>query len=246
MEHSSFKSVVNGNSERNAIHPEVALRIAMAARELPEVDLKDFLAGIISLLGEPLTVPKLTKLRVSNIRKMDCLEDVDLSFVKQALEFLKGKGIDQQAEPLPQIEQWTDDSEHGSIMVACASNSGDFIDGHFGSCARFLIYRLSQQQICLTDIRVPGLVEEGEDKNALRALLLADCQVLYTVSIGGPAAAKVVRAGLHPVKVPGGGKASDILLRLQQTLAVSPPPWLAKAMGKTPEERIRFRQEVSA
>ncbi len=133
----------------------------------------------------------------------------------------------------------------GSIRVACASNSGDNINGHFGSCARFLIYQISADEIKLVDIRVPGTVPDDADKNALRAQLINDSQVLYTISVGGPAAAKVVRAGLHPIKLPQGGKAVEVLERLQETLAGSPPPWLAKVMGQEPEERVRFREEAS-
>ena len=48
--------------------------------------------------------------------------------------------------------------------------------------------------------------------------------------IGGPAAAKVVRAGIHPVKIPAAGSARETLARLQETLRL-PPPWLAKVMG---------------
>ena len=33
----------------------------------------------------------------------------------------------------------------------------------------------------------------SEDRNMFRVDLIRDCQVLYVVSIGGPAAAKVVR-----------------------------------------------------
>ncbi len=53
------------------------------------------------------------------------------------------------------------------------------------------------------------------------------------VSIGGPAAAKVVRRDIHPVKKPDGGEAKILLAELQAALA-APPPWLAKAMGLTP------------
>ncbi len=244
MEHSS--PVRSHAPEQAGIAPDIALSIALAARTLPEVEIRDLLSGIISLVGEPLTKAKLTKLKVSKLKQLGCLEEVDVSYLKEALAILKGRGIEQSSEPLPQIEKWQGDLEQGSIFVACASNTSDQIDGHFGSCTRFLIYRLSSAEKRLVDIRVPGPVDEGEDKNALRAALLKDCQVLYTVSIGGPAAAKVVRAGLHPVKLPAGGSAPEILLRLQSTIANSPPPWLAKAMGFAPEDRVRFREGATA
>ena len=56
--------------------------------------------------------------------------------------------------------------------------------------------------------------------------------VLYSddFAIGGPAAAKVVRADVHPVKKPTGGAAREVLKELQSRLD-SPPPWLAQIMG---------------
>ncbi|MGB1110107.1 MAG: dinitrogenase iron-molybdenum cofactor biosynthesis protein, partial [Gammaproteobacteria bacterium] len=72
------------------------------------------------------------------------------------------------------------------------------------------------------------------------------CQLLYVASIGGPAAAKVVRAGVHPIKLPPNAEvpeADTLLEGLQVTLSGNPPPWLAKAMGASPEERVRFERE---
>ena len=64
-------------------------------------------------------------------------------------------------------------------------------------------------------------------------------------SIGGPAAAKVVRAGVHPVKIAKGGPASETLARLQESLK-SPPPWLARIMGVEAASLAPFRELVEA
>ncbi|MNN29334.1 Dinitrogenase iron-molybdenum cofactor [compost metagenome] len=114
------------------------------------------------------------------------------------------------------------------------------MDGSFGGCARFLIYQISPRASRLVDIRTPAPVAEDEDRNARRAALLHDCQLLYTLSIGGPAAAKVVRAGVHPIKHASALPAREIVEELQRVLASAPPPWLAKAMGAEPDERVRF------
>jgi len=58
-------------------------------------------------------------------------------------------------------------------------------------------------------------------------------------SIGGPAAAKAVRANVHPVKVPDGGKAGVTLERLQ-TVLDAPPPWLAKILGVEAKSLSKF------
>lgn len=227
-----------------SISEEMALRIALAARALPDIEIRDLLSGLVALLGDQITTGKLNKMRLGKLKQIEALAEIDEQYLKEALAFLKGRNIECEPEPLPNIEPYNESEMPGSIRVACASNSGDSINGHFGSCARFLIYQLSRDEARLVAIRSPGPVPEDADKNALRAQLINDCQVLYTISIGGPAAAKVVRAGLHPIKLPQGGRALEVLERLKETLASSPPPWLAKAMGQEPEERVRFREEA--
>jgi len=60
------------------------------------------------------------------------------------------------------------------------------------------------------------------------------------VSIGGPAAAKVIRADIFPIKLPNGGPAPEVIGRFQQALADSPPPWLAKILGVSADKRLRL------
>lgn len=130
----------------------------------------------------------------------------------------------------------------GSIRVACASKGGERVDGHFGSCPRFLVYRVSADEISLIDARPTESAARTDDPSAWRAILIKDCHILYIRSIGGPAAAKVVKAGVHPIKILDDGNAPELLARLQKVLAGEPPPWLAKAIGAAPEDRIRYQQ----
>ena len=67
-----------------------------------------------------------------------------------------------------------------------------------------------------------------------------DCQILFVASIGGPAAAKVVRYGIHPIKKPQAGSALDEIKALQSVIGKDAPPWLSKVMGQSHEQRIRF------
>jgi nitrogen fixation protein NifX len=126
-----------------------------------------------------------------------------------------------------------------SIRVAVASNNEEELDGHFGSCLRFLVYQLSATDLKLIDARSTAKADESDDKNGYRLDLIKDCHVLYVVSIGGPAAAKVVQGGLYPMKVVGGGSARDILGKLQQAIATSPPPWVAKILGVSQSDRLK-------
>jgi nitrogen fixation protein NifX len=133
----------------------------------------------------------------------------------------------------------------GSVRVACASNGTEVLDGHFGSCERFQVYEVSPQAVRFLEARATAEADEAEERNAARAALIGDCQVLFIQSIGGPAAAKVVRAGVHPVKVPKPTPIAELVAKLQTALH-SPPPWLAKAMGVEAASLAPYRKALAA
>ena len=140
-----------------------------------------------------------------------------------------------QSEPLPKVTAYSEGEMPNSIRVACASNKEEMLDGHFGSCKRFLIYQVSASDNRLIDIRGIDDALAADDKNGYRASLISDCEILFVASIGGPAAARVVRAGVHPNKKPQVGPALDEILALQNVIGKDAPPWLAKVMGCHPK-----------
>jgi nitrogen fixation protein NifX len=228
---------------------EAALRIALAARALNGLDAKAFVGALIEKLETPLTEAKLAKLTVEDLRvilagdfaEQGCHVGVDAEQLKDAVRMLWGQGIEH--DDFPVIEAYAEGEMPGSIRVAIAANRGENLDGHFGSCDRFLVYQVGQQAIKLIDVRSTAEADGAEDKNAARSALIGDCQIVYIQSIGGPAAAKVVRAGVHPVKKPEGGAAREVLLELQGRLS-SPPPWLAQIMGVPSASLARFEEEL--
>jgi hypothetical protein len=50
-------------------------------------------------------------------------------------------GDEAEDEDLPEILPYKEGDMPDSIRVAIGSNSGALINGHFGSCIRFLVYR---------------------------------------------------------------------------------------------------------
>lgn len=233
--------------ESNSLTREVALRIALAARALPGVSAADLLTVLVERLGLPLTEKKLAAITVTDLRaalnSVDGEEDtedtaVDKAYLKQAVRLLWGEEVEEPDRP--DIQPYEEGDMPGSVRVAVASTDNKSVDGHFGSCPHFLIYQVSADEIRLIDKRGTVEADSAEDKNAFRATIINDCQVAYLQSVGGPAAAKIVRFGIHPMKVPEGGKALDVLAQLQQILSGTPPPWLAKAIGVPAEERKRF------
>jgi nitrogen fixation protein NifX len=225
------------------ISEDIALRIGLAARALPDTDPARLLRVLADAVGLPPTEAKLAELKVKDLKAAADgeLAEIDIDALKFALSLLKGEGV-AEADPAPPLDAYADGDMPGSIRVACASNGGELLDGHFGSAKRFLIYQVAASEARLVDVRTAD--DAGaEDKNAYRASLIADCQVLYVASIGGPAAAKVVKADIHPIKDAAGGSARARMEALQTVLRTKPPPWLAKVMGQAPEDRVRFELE---
>lgn len=221
---------------------QVALRIGLAARELGDVCPRKIMEILFATIGKPITVRKLSRLRFNRFRQAagGVVKQVDEPTLRRSFAFLKGDGIQCEPDPLPETSSYLEGDMPGSIRVACSSDSGHMIDGGFGTCQRFLVYQVSPGEIRLIQIRAAPGPESGEDKHALRAELISDCHVLCTGSIGGPATSKVVKAGLHPIKLNKALPAPVFLRQLQQVLQESPPPWLAKLAGRQPETRTRY------
>ena len=215
---------------------EAALRIARAARELPGIEARALVKALAEKLELPLTETKLAGITVEDLREIlagdhadeSCVVGFDHEQLKAAVRPLWG--LDVAGSELPALDAYADGDLPGSIRVAIASNTGETLDGHFGSCERFLVYQVSPTGLRLIDQRPTLAADKAEDRNVARSALIGDCDIVYVQSIGGPAAAKVVRAGAHPVKIPKTAPAREVLARLQQSLQ-SPPPWLAKVMG---------------
>ncbi|OCR22533.1 protein NifY [Pseudomonas syringae] len=226
----------------------LALRIALAAREIKGMDSARLLRAVLAVTGEPITASRLEKLRLSRLRARLLIptegsaqpQAINERQLQRAVSLLRGRGVQMPQEPLPTPEAYRDGDLRDSVRIACASNQGECLNGSFGNCARFLIYQISPKASRLIALREPAPVQEEEDRLVRRAALLHDCQLLYTLSIGGPAAAKVIRVGVHPIKVAAPVPAREIVEELQRILASAPPPWLAKAMGAEPDQRVRF------
>lgn len=76
--------------------------------------------------------------------------------------------------------------------------------------------------------------------------LIGDCDLLCVLSIGGPAAARVVNSGIHPIKRGAIGDIQPLLTELQQVLAGDPPPWLAKLRARAAAEQRSARAETTS
>jgi nitrogen fixation protein NifX len=234
-------------SSQQPLNRELALRIGLAARVLPNANTKDLLTLLADCIGLPITEEKIAEISLQQFQSAysATFSDADESVLRQAFQLIK-TGSDIQVTPL-QTASFHDGYMPGSVRIACASNDGNNVDGHFGSCSQYMIYQVSADEVRLCDVRNAN-PPDGlgvEDKNVYRAELIQDCQVLYVASVGGPAAAKIVKLGIHPMKLNSIESNSDIIQQLQQVIAGTPPPWLAKIIGIEATDRFRFKREAT-
>jgi nitrogen fixation protein NifX len=235
-------------TSQDTLSRELALRIGLAARALPDTDARRLFKVLTDCIGLPITEEKIGSLNLKTLKAAQEgeLSDIDDALLKKALHILK-HDVETVATRKPEIVSLGESDMPGSVRIACASNDAVNVDGHFGSCSQFMVYQVSAKEARLIDIRATDIPSglEVDDKNLYRAELIQDCQVLYMASVGGPAAAKIVKLGIHPIKLPGIESIADIVAQLQTVIAGTPPPWLAKVMGIEASDRFRFEREAT-
>lgn len=211
------------------ISNEAALRISMASKSLPDLDTKSFIGLLLQHLGEPLSEQKLMSISPKSFRILVASIDskVNRHSITQALAILTSREVTLQQ--LPSVHEG--DPLHGpKLRVAMTSNQGELVDGHFGSCLRVLVYEVNATQAQLVDVRATDSHLKGEKRTDSLIKQIHDCHLMFTLSIGGPAAAKVTRAGIHPVKKNSLLEAKTVLDDLNDVIAGTPPPWIEKLL----------------
>jgi nitrogen fixation protein NifX len=118
------------------------------------------------------------------------------------------------------------------MKVAFTSSTGDMIDQHFGMACAFSIWEITGDDARFL-MKVENVQPEGDEEDRIsgRADLISDCSIVYTMQIGGPAAAKLISRKIHPMKTNTAVPVAEIVDKLQGVLRGNPPPWLRKAMG---------------
>ena len=132
------------------------------------------------------------------------------------------------------------------MKVAFATQDQQRVDAHFGWAKHLAVYDVSPTGYRFVQDFPFGedLAEDGnEDKLSPKLAAIRDCAIVYVAAIGGSAAARVVAGKIHPVKVTQPEPILDLLDRLQETLAGTPPPWLRKALLKSQERAFDFEED---
>ncbi len=128
----------------------------------------------------------------------------------------------------------------GALRIAIATQDMKGLNAHFGSAKLFAIYDVTPRGSALVEAVSFGEVSdesgkhrtEGDDKITPKVEALKGCHLLFCLAIGGPSAAKVVSAKIHPIKVPQPSSMEEVLSRTQSMLKTAPPPWLRKVLAE--------------
>ncbi len=219
---------------QSTLSRELALRIGLAARALPDTQPKLLVDALTGILGLPITEEKLASLTLKQYQQaFQCAYTPEI--LQKSLTLLQNGDLSGITAASSRVQFYRAGDMPNSIRVAVASQNGVYIDGQFSLCKQFYIFQISACEQRLIAIRAAETAEplKAEQKQYYRAELIQDCQVLYSHSIGAQAAAKVINQGVHPIKMSGKAIITDIIEQLQHVLLTSPPPWLAKSMGVT-------------
>ena len=213
------------------ITENVALRLGLAAKAVPQLTLKQFVIALTNELGQSITEKKLRSLNPKKLfQLLSSIErDTERGQSNQVYAILTSTEITTMQAPELSVKPSIDGPK---LRVAISSNNDEQLDGHFGSCLRFLIYDVNNDGWKLEEVRAVATDESGLLRTDYLVNLIKDCHVLSTLSIGGPAAAKVVRADITPIKKSLPCAANEVLTPLIKVIKTTPPPWLAKILAK--------------
>ena len=127
----------------------------------------------------------------------------------------------------------------GALRIEIATQDMNNLNAHFGSAKKFAVYDVLPDSSAFVEAIGFDEVsdqsgkhkEDGDDRITSKVAALEGVNLLFVQAIGGPAAAKVVKARIHPVKVAEPSPIEDVIARVQGMLKSSPPPWLRKVLA---------------
>ena len=124
------------------------------------------------------------------------------------------------------------------LRIAIATNDLENLNAHFGSAKKFAVYEVWKTGARFVEAHEFGKFTEEkgshdsqDDKITPKIEALAGCSLLFALAIGGPSAAKVVKAGIHPIKRKDPEPIADVLAQTRTMLNGTPPPFLRKILG---------------
>ena len=136
------------------------------------------------------------------------------------------------------VEDEAEAGDETPLRIAIATNDMAHLNAHFGSARKFAVYDVtptSAKFIAAHEFSnvtgQKGRHDDQDDKITPKIDALRGCALLFALAIGGPSAAKIVKAGIHPIKRKGPEPIEAVIAQTQEMLSGSPPPFLRKILG---------------
>jgi len=127
-----------------------------------------------------------------------------------------------------------------ALKVAFATKDMEEINAHFGGAREFVVYNVSKDGFSLSGVIKTDTSElKDDDITDFRVRALKGINIMYCESIGGTAAAKVIRAGINPMKVNESTLIEDVLKSLVKMINANPPPWIKQIINMKTEHDVR-------
>ena len=126
-----------------------------------------------------------------------------------------------------------------ALKIAIATNDMETLNAHFGSARNFAIYEVNATEARFVEALTfaeptaqTARHDDETDRIAPKVAAIEGCALLFVLAIGGPSAARVVRAGVHPIKRKDPEHIAAVLGQVREMLQGTPPPFLRKALGR--------------
>lgn len=136
------------------------------------------------------------------------------------------------------------------LRVALATQDVKSVNAHFGSAKKFAVYEVSPTNSRFVEALdfdsasdESGSHSDAVDNLTPKIAAIAGCNMLFCLAIGGPAAAKVVRAKIHPIKLSQPEPIETVISKVQAMLVEGAPPWLKKTLQSQKQRSMSFLDE---
>ncbi len=121
----------------------------------------------------------------------------------------------------------------GFVRVGFATKDKTNVNEHFGKAYQFIVFDVSANNVQLAGhVRFNTELDKTEcnpeNKHFEKVKALNSCHMIYSQSIGGPAAANLTQNKIHPLVVKNNPDIEALIHKIQIMLNGVVPPWLRK------------------
>ena len=119
------------------------------------------------------------------------------------------------------------------MKVAFTTSTGAIVDGNFRKSNSYSVWDIGPLEANhVTTVFITADANNEDERITARVEALKGCSIVCAQLISGPAAAKLVARGIHPMKTGDGAAVEEIIGKLQTVLKGTPAPWLQKAQNR--------------